>query len=213
MLLYTPPLPSPSSLFTSFQTHRPFLAISSHSAPLHITSIFPPLIQPPTTICHLPPAHLSCPSLSPLPVLHSIFFSFFAGLFLLLLSVLPPFCVGLCSRKKVAINKAAMSYRQEKSRKLSPLDCSMTEQSTLQQDERLAHSFMDAHGCSARNEQRSSVNESSSLLGGSPQRHCRRKSSPYHTGQLHPAVRVADLLQHINQMKTSEGYGFKQEYE
>lgn len=62
-------------------------------------------------------------------------------------------------------------------------------------------------------EQRSSVNESSSLLGGSPQRHGRRKSSPYHTGQLHPAVRVADLLQHINQMKTAEGYGFKQEYE
>uniref|UniRef100_A0A4W6CHK3 protein-tyrosine-phosphatase n=1 Tax=Lates calcarifer TaxID=8187 RepID=A0A4W6CHK3_LATCA len=57
------------------------------------------------------------------------------------------------------------------------------------------------------------VNESSSLLGGSPHRHCRRKSSPYHTGQLHPAVRVADLLQHINQMKTAEGYGFKQEYE
>ncbi|XP_039675910.1 receptor-type tyrosine-protein phosphatase U-like isoform X3 [Perca fluviatilis] len=116
-------------------------------------------------------------------------------------------------RKKVAINKAAMSYRQEKSRKLSSLDCSMTEQSTLQQDERMAHSFMDAHGCNARNEQRSSVNESSSLLGGSPHRHCRRKSSPYHTGQLHPAVRVADLLQHINQMKTAEGYGFKQEYE
>ncbi|TNN86143.1 Receptor-type tyrosine-protein phosphatase U [Liparis tanakae] len=85
--------------------------------------------------------------------------------------------------------------------------------STLQQDERMAHSFMDASGCNARNEQRSSVNESSSLLGGSPHRHCRRKSSPYHTGQLHPAVRVADLLQHINQMKTAEGYGFKQEYE
>uniref|UniRef100_A0A671W0D7 protein-tyrosine-phosphatase n=1 Tax=Sparus aurata TaxID=8175 RepID=A0A671W0D7_SPAAU len=125
------------------------------------------------------------------------------------------------NRKKVAINKAAMSYRQEKSRKLSSLDCSMTEQSTLQQDERMAHSFMDAHGCncfelyvfSFPDEQRSSVNESSSLLGGSPHRHCRRKSSPYHTGQLHPAVRVADLLQHINQMKTAEGYGFKQEYE
>ncbi|KAK1880697.1 Receptor-type tyrosine-protein phosphatase U, partial [Dissostichus eleginoides] len=114
-------------------------------------------------------------------------------------------------RKKVAINKAAMSYRQEKSRKLSSLDCSMTEQSTLQQDERMANSFMDAHGCNTRTEQRSSVNESSSLLGGSPQRHSRRKSSPYHTGQLHPAVRVADLLQHINQMKTAEGYGFKQE--
>ncbi|KAL2080557.1 hypothetical protein ACEWY4_024350 [Coilia grayii] len=116
-------------------------------------------------------------------------------------------------RKKVNINKAAMAYRQEKSRKLGSLDCSMTEQSTLQQDERTAHSFMDMQTGSTRTEQRSSVNESSSLLGGSPRRHCRRKSSPYHTGQLHPAVRVADLLQHINQMKTSEGYGFKQEYE
>ncbi|XP_063041570.1 receptor-type tyrosine-protein phosphatase U-like [Engraulis encrasicolus] len=111
-------------------------------------------------------------------------------------------------RKKVNMNKAAMAYRQDKNRKLGSLDCSMTEQSTLQQDERTAHSFMDMQ-TSTRNEQRSSVNESSSLLG----RHCRRKSSPYHTGQLHPAVRVADLLQHINQMKTSEGYGFKQEYE
>ncbi|XP_045565273.1 receptor-type tyrosine-protein phosphatase U isoform X3 [Salmo salar] len=116
-------------------------------------------------------------------------------------------------RKKVALNKAAMSYRQEKTRKLGSLDCSMTEQSTLQQDGHTANSFMDAHTCNTRNEQRSSVNESSSLLGGSPRRHCRRKSSPYHTGQLHPAVRVADLLQHINQMKTGEGYGFKQEYE
>ena len=57
------------------------------------------------------------------------------------------------------------------------------------------------------------VTEASSLLGGSLRRSCGRKGSPYHTGQLHPAVRVADLLQHINQMKTAEGYGFKQEYE
>ncbi|KAI4818355.1 hypothetical protein KUCAC02_011698, partial [Chaenocephalus aceratus] len=97
---------------------------------------------------------------------------------------------------------------------LSSLDCSMTEQSTLQQDERgWPTPSWTPTGANTRTEQRSSVNESSSLLGGSPQRHSRRKSSPYHTGQLHPAVRVADLLQHINQMKTAEGYGFKQEYE
>ena len=66
---------------------------------------------------------------------------------------------------------------------------------------------------SAAGDVRSSVNEASSLLGGSPRHQCGRKGSPYHTGQLHPAVRVADLLQHINQMKTAEGYGFKQEYE
>ena len=57
------------------------------------------------------------------------------------------------------------------------------------------------------------VTEASSLLGGSPRQPCDRKCSLYHTGPLHPAVRVADLLQHINQMKTAEGYGFKQEYE
>ncbi|KAM4605989.1 receptor-type tyrosine-protein phosphatase mu-like [Polymixia lowei] len=40
-----------------------------------------------------------------------------------------------------------------------------------------------------------------------------REAVPYQTGQLHPAIRVADLLQHITQMKCAEGYGFKEEYE
>lgn len=40
-----------------------------------------------------------------------------------------------------------------------------------------------------------------------------RDPVPYQTGQFHPAVRVADLLQHITQMKVAEGYGFKEEYE
>uniref|UniRef100_A0A8C4RD27 protein-tyrosine-phosphatase n=1 Tax=Eptatretus burgeri TaxID=7764 RepID=A0A8C4RD27_EPTBU len=73
-------------------------------------------------------------------------------------------------------------------------------------------------------------NEVSSLLTACPQqlpmparkpytlshglvREPRGVDSPYHTGQLHPAVRVADLLQHIDQMKNGEGYGFKEEYE
>ncbi|CDQ98557.1 unnamed protein product, partial [Oncorhynchus mykiss] len=59
-------------------------------------------------------------------------------------------------RKKVALNKAAMSYRQEKTRKLGSLDCSMTEQSTLQQDERTANSFMDAHTCNTRSKNQDS---------------------------------------------------------
>lgn len=83
----------------------------------------------------------------------------------------------------------------------------------------LAHTFFKLHILTDTadvfdsGDARSSVNEASSLLGGSPRHQCGRKGSPYHTGQLHPAVRVADLLQHINQMKTAEGYGFKQEYE
>lgn len=62
-------------------------------------------------------------------------------------------------------------------------------------------------------EQPSCVSESKRLLEASPQRHGWKKRSPYHTGQLHPAVRVGDLLQHINDMSTGEGYGFQQEYE
>ncbi|XP_053820434.1 receptor-type tyrosine-protein phosphatase U isoform X3 [Vidua chalybeata] len=116
--------------------------------------------------------------------------------------------------KPVNMTKATINYRHEKTHMMSAIDRSFTDQSTLQEDERLGLSFMDTHGYGNRGEQRSSVvNESSSLLGGSPRRQCGRKGSPYHTGQLHPAVRVADLLQHINQMKTAEGYGFKQEYE
>uniref|UniRef100_A0A4W5LPQ3 Receptor-type tyrosine-protein phosphatase U n=1 Tax=Hucho hucho TaxID=62062 RepID=A0A4W5LPQ3_9TELE len=115
--------------------------------------------------------------------------------------------------KPVNINKTPITYRQEKSH-MGSMERSFTDQSTLQEDERMALSAARmAHTCSTRSEQRSSVNESSSLLGSSPRRQCGRKGSPYHTGQLHPAVRVADLLQHINQMKTAEGYGFKQEYE
>uniref|UniRef100_A0A8C0LKD5 Receptor-type tyrosine-protein phosphatase U n=1 Tax=Canis lupus dingo TaxID=286419 RepID=A0A8C0LKD5_CANLU len=128
----------------------------------------------------------------------------------------------LCS-KPVNMTKATVNYRQEKTHMMSAVDRSFTDQSTLQEDERLGLSFMDTHGYSPRGEcltllpfpvaRSGGVTEASSLLGGSPRRPCGRKGSPYHTGQLHPAVRVADLLQHINQMKTAEGYGFKQEYE
>ncbi|MXQ79426.1 hypothetical protein E5288_WYG000160 [Bos mutus] len=66
--------------------------------------------------------------------------------------------------------------------------------------------------CFPKRDQRSGgVTEASSLLGGSPWRPCGWKGSTYHMGQLHPAVRVANLLQHINQVKTAEGYGFKQD--
>lgn len=45
-----------------------------------------------------------------------------------------------------------MTYRQEKTCKLGSLDCSTTEHSTLQQDDRTAHTFLDSHNCTARSE-------------------------------------------------------------
>lgn len=67
--------------------------------------------------------------------------------------------------------------------------------------------------CSFLDENHSgSTAEKSSLLDITPY-HCEGAESPYQTAQLHPAIRVADLLQHINLMKTSDSYGFKEEYE
>ncbi|XP_056884839.1 receptor-type tyrosine-protein phosphatase T isoform X6 [Takifugu flavidus] len=39
------------------------------------------------------------------------------------------------------------------------------------------------------------------------------QSGQFQAGQFQPAIRVADLLQHITQMKCGQGYGFKEEYE
>ncbi|XP_063810571.1 receptor-type tyrosine-protein phosphatase U isoform X1 [Pseudophryne corroboree] len=114
--------------------------------------------------------------------------------------------------KPMGLAKSALPVRHENSCAAIPREhAKITDQPKLMQDE-AALTFL--HGYGSRGEPRvGSVTESSSLLGGSPRRSGGRKGSPYHTGQLHPAVRVADLLQHINQMKVAEGYGFKQEYE
>uniref|UniRef100_A0A8C9YZP7 protein-tyrosine-phosphatase n=1 Tax=Sander lucioperca TaxID=283035 RepID=A0A8C9YZP7_SANLU len=129
------------------------------------------------------------------------------------IAIPPPSSSLSMNRKPVNMNKTPITYRQEKSH-MGSMERSFTDQSTLQEDERMALSFMDAQTCGTRSKTNATyMNEASSLLGGSPRHQCGRKGSPYHTGQLHPAVRVADLLQHINQMKTAEGYGFKQEYE
>uniref|UniRef100_A0AAZ3RE06 Receptor-type tyrosine-protein phosphatase kappa n=1 Tax=Oncorhynchus tshawytscha TaxID=74940 RepID=A0AAZ3RE06_ONCTS len=80
------------------------------------------------------------------------------------------------------------STRQEMTVMVNSMDKSCTEQGT-NCDEAL--SFMDTHSQTLNT----------------------RIDAPYQTGQLHPAIRVADLLQHITQMKCAEGYGFKEEYE
>uniref|UniRef100_A0A8D3DRT5 protein-tyrosine-phosphatase n=1 Tax=Scophthalmus maximus TaxID=52904 RepID=A0A8D3DRT5_SCOMX len=69
--------------------------------------------------------------------------------------------------------------------------------------------------CTASHESQNMGSDTSSLVQSHT--HSLRKREPvdvpYQTGQLHPAIRVADLLQHITQMKCAEGYGFKEEYE
>uniref|UniRef100_A0A4W3ICB3 Receptor-type tyrosine-protein phosphatase kappa n=1 Tax=Callorhinchus milii TaxID=7868 RepID=A0A4W3ICB3_CALMI len=123
--------------------------------------------------------------------------------FILLLLVV----VMIVKRSKLAKKRkdAVGNARQEMTHMVNAMDRSYADQSTLHADEPLSITFMDSHNFNPRSE--------SSRLLDVPRYHCDPTESPYQTGQLHPAIRVADLLQHINLMKTSEGYGFKEEYE
>ncbi|ELR57743.1 hypothetical protein M91_08462, partial [Bos mutus] len=112
---------------------------------------------------------------------------------------------------------------QEMTVMVSSMDKSYAEQGTSCDE---AFSFMDTHNLNGRcewapfppsghlwDETHTMASDTSSLV--QPHTYKKREPAdvPYQTGQLHPAIRVADLLQHITQMKCAEGYGFKEEYE
>uniref|UniRef100_A0A8C2IGJ8 Receptor-type tyrosine-protein phosphatase kappa n=1 Tax=Cyprinus carpio TaxID=7962 RepID=A0A8C2IGJ8_CYPCA len=141
--------------------------------------------------------------------------------------------VLLMKKRKLAKKRkeTLSSTRQEMTVMVNSMDKSYTEQGT-NCDEAL--SFMDTHNLNGRcdhcecflscvaDETQTLTSDTSSLVQShththSSHTHSLRKREavdvPYHTGQLHPAIRVADLLQHITQMKCAEGYGFKEEYE
>uniref|UniRef100_A0A8B9W014 Receptor-type tyrosine-protein phosphatase kappa n=1 Tax=Anas zonorhyncha TaxID=75864 RepID=A0A8B9W014_9AVES len=114
--------------------------------------------------------------------------------------------------KKLQERKDAMgTTRQEMTHMVNAMDRSYADQSTLHAEDPLSITFMDSHNFSPRYENHSATAESSRLLDV-PRYLCEGTESPYQTGQLHPAIRVADLLQHINLMKTSDSYGFKEEH-
>uniref|UniRef100_A0A4W3J8T8 protein-tyrosine-phosphatase n=1 Tax=Callorhinchus milii TaxID=7868 RepID=A0A4W3J8T8_CALMI len=109
--------------------------------------------------------------------------------------------VLLMKKRKLAKKRkeTLSSTRQEMTVMVNSMDKSYTEQGTNCDE---AFSFVDTHNLNGRGLNHSLMQ---------PQREA--VDVPYQTGQLHPAIRVADLLQHITQMKCSEGYGFKEEYE
>lgn len=61
------------------------------------------------------------------------------------------------NRKPVNMNKTPITYRQEKSH-MGSMERSFTDQSTLQEDERMALSFMDAHTCGTRSKTSTQIN-------------------------------------------------------
>ncbi|XP_073483345.1 receptor-type tyrosine-protein phosphatase kappa isoform X16 [Aquarana catesbeiana] len=130
--------------------------------------------------------------------------------FILLLLVV----VLIVKKSKLAKKRkdAMGNTRQEMTHMVNAMDRSYADQSTLHAEDPLSITYMDSHNFTPRYENHTATAESSRLLDV-PRYLCEGTESPYQTGQLHPAIRVADLLQHINLMKTSDSYGFKEEYE
>ncbi|KAG8444251.1 hypothetical protein GDO86_009436 [Hymenochirus boettgeri] len=130
--------------------------------------------------------------------------------FILLLLVV----VLVVKKSKLAKKRkdAMGNTRQEMTQMVNAMDRSYADQSTLHAEDPLTITYMDSHNFSPRYENHTTAAESNRLLDV-PRYLCEGTESPYQTGQLHPAIRVADLLQHINLMKTSDSYGFKEEYE
>ncbi|KAJ8355968.1 hypothetical protein SKAU_G00187620 [Synaphobranchus kaupii] len=147
-----------------------------------------------------------------------------AGVLVFILLVLV--AILLVKKRKLAKKRkdAIGNTRQEMTHMVNAMDRSYADQSTLHAEDPMSVTFMDSQNFSNRlpndplvptavlDENHTAAAESSRLLDV-PRYHCEGTESPYQTGQLHPAIRVADLLQHINLMKTSDSYGFKEEYE
>uniref|UniRef100_A0A7N6F744 protein-tyrosine-phosphatase n=1 Tax=Anabas testudineus TaxID=64144 RepID=A0A7N6F744_ANATE len=152
---------------------------------------------------------------------------FSAGVLVFILLVLV--AILLVKKRKLAKKRkdAIGTTRQEMTHMVNAMDRSYADQSTLHGEDPMAVTFMDSHNynnrCTFMAWMATSylpstyfpvlITSENSRLLDVPRYHCEGTESPYQTGQLHPAIRVADLLQHINLMKTSDSYGFKEEYE
>ncbi|TKS76269.1 Receptor-type tyrosine-protein phosphatase kappa [Collichthys lucidus] len=155
-----------------------------------------------------------------------------AGVLVFILLVLV--AILLVKKRKLAKKRkdAIGTTRQEMTHMVNAMDRSYADQSTLHGEDPMAVpifvskcpvrtvrvsipscSVMYSDLCVKYYENHSASAAENSRLLDVPRYHCEGTESPYQTGQLHPAIRVADLLQHINLMKTSDSYGFKEEYE
>uniref|UniRef100_A0A8C4YUW2 protein-tyrosine-phosphatase n=1 Tax=Gadus morhua TaxID=8049 RepID=A0A8C4YUW2_GADMO len=105
---------------------------------------------------------------------------------------------------------ASSSTQQREMEPVSTADKSTTKVGTLRKDDPFSTSSQDLNGF---NSSQPSLAQPSLTLQSFPYGGCESVEISYQSGQFQPAIRVADLLQHITQMKCGQGYGFKEEYE
>ncbi|KAM4762813.1 receptor-type tyrosine-protein phosphatase T isoform 9-T9 [Cyanocitta cristata] len=89
-------------------------------------------------------------------------------------------------------------------------DKTSTKLSAVHNEEAFSSSCQDVNGF---NSSHGEMAQPTLTIQTHPYRSCEPVEMSYPQGQFQPAIRVADLLQHITQMKRGQGYGFKEEYE
>ncbi|XP_020933775.1 receptor-type tyrosine-protein phosphatase T isoform X6 [Sus scrofa] len=113
-------------------------------------------------------------------------------------------------RKLAKKQKETQSGAQREMGPVASADKPTTKLSTSRNDEGFSSSSQDVNGF---NGSRGELSQPTLTIQTHPYRACDPVEMSYPRDQFQPAIRVADLLQHITQMKRGQGYGFKEEYE
>ncbi|XP_060238872.1 receptor-type tyrosine-protein phosphatase T isoform X5 [Meriones unguiculatus] len=107
--------------------------------------------------------------------------------------------------------KETQSGAQREMGPVASADKPATKLSTNRNDEGFSSSSQDVNGFTDGS--RGELSQPTLTIQTHPYRTCDPVEMTYPRDQFQPAIRVADLLQHITQMKRGQGYGFKEEYE
>uniref|UniRef100_A0A8D0B8E9 protein-tyrosine-phosphatase n=1 Tax=Salvator merianae TaxID=96440 RepID=A0A8D0B8E9_SALMN len=114
----------------------------------------------------------------------------------------------------LTIKRRKLAKKQkETQREMGPVatsDKTATKLSAVHNEEAFSSSCQDVNGF---NSSHGEMAQPTLTIQTHPYRSCDPVEMSYPRGQFQPAIRVADLLQHITQMKRGQGYGFKEEYE
>uniref|UniRef100_A0A5F7ZBW0 protein-tyrosine-phosphatase n=4 Tax=Cercopithecidae TaxID=9527 RepID=A0A5F7ZBW0_MACMU len=107
--------------------------------------------------------------------------------------------------------KETQSGAQREMGPVASADKPTTKLSASRNDEGFSSSSQDVNGFTDGS--RGELSQPTLTIQTHPYRTCDPVEMSYPRDQFQPAIRVADLLQHITQMKRGQGYGFKEEYE
>ncbi|XP_031228491.1 receptor-type tyrosine-protein phosphatase T isoform X5 [Mastomys coucha] len=117
----------------------------------------------------------------------------------------------LSQRKLAKKQKETQSGAQREMGPVASTDKPTAKLSTNRNDEGFSSSSQDVNGFTDGS--RGELSQPTLTIQTHPYRTCDPVEMSYPRDQFQPAIRVADLLQHITQMKRGQGYGFKEEYE